>query len=102
MMGFLRATRRAIRLNFSWVPERLQIEKYHVGLRVVLPEPQHVVAADVGLVAERHEARDAESAAFKLAENGDSEATDWEENATWPGGGGCSANVAFIRTWGEV
>jgi len=37
------------------VPERLEVEEDHVGLRVVGPELQQVVAADVGLVADRDE-----------------------------------------------
>ena len=42
------------------VPERLEVEEDHVGVRVVLPVLQQVVAAHVGLVADRDELRDAD------------------------------------------
>ena len=40
------------------VPERLEIQEDHLGLAVVGPVLQQVVAADVGLVAHRDELRD--------------------------------------------
>ena len=43
------------------VPERLEVQQDHVGVGIVLPVLEEVVAAHVGLVAHRHERRDAEA-----------------------------------------
>ena len=44
------------------VPERLEVEQDHVGAGIVLPVLEQVVAADVALVADRDELRDADPA----------------------------------------
>ena len=60
-IGFVRATLRASRTNLPRVPERLEVEEDHLGLRVVGPVLQEIVAADVGLVADRDELGDADA-----------------------------------------
>ena len=59
--------------ELAGVAERLEVQQHDVGAGVVLPVLQQVVAADVGLVADRHEARHAEPDAGRPLEHGDAE-----------------------------
>ena len=55
------------------VAERLEVQQHDVGLRVVLPVLEQVVRRDVGLVADRDEARQAEAARVRLLEQREAE-----------------------------
>ncbi len=57
------------------VPERFEVQQDHVGVGVLVPVLDEVVAAHVGLVAHRHERRDAEPDLTGLGEQLDSEPT---------------------------
>ncbi len=57
------------------VPERLEVEQDQVGLVVLLPVLEQVVRRDVGLVADRHEARKPETAGVGLLEERQAERT---------------------------
>ena len=46
--------------ELAWVAERLEVQQDDVGVGIVLPVLEQIVAADVGLVAERHECRHSE------------------------------------------
>ncbi len=72
-IGFVREIRRARRGELARVPERLEVQEDHVGVGVVLPVLEEVVAAHIGLVANRHERRDAEPQLGGLAEQLDPE-----------------------------
>ena len=52
--------------------EALEVKEDHVGARVLRPELEQVVARDVGLVADRDEARDAEVQASRAVEERES------------------------------
>ena len=59
--------------ELSRVAERLEVERNDGRRDVALPISQQVVAGDVGLVADRHEARDADAAASALVDQRDAE-----------------------------
>ena len=56
------------------ITERLEVDQRHIGVVIVGPEPQQVVAAHVDLVAHRHECRDAGVALLGLGGDGDANA----------------------------
>ena len=80
----------------SRVPERLEVQQDHVGVRILLPVLEQVVAAHVGLVPDRHERRDPKAELRDPASNSIPSAPDCEENAIRPGVGTKGANVAFM------
>ena len=55
------------------VAERLQVQRHRPGRRVVVPVRDQVVAADVGLVAERDEGGDPASGPGRAVEQGDAD-----------------------------
>ncbi len=57
------------------VAERLEIQRHRAGRRVVEPVREQIVAADIGLVAERDEARDAGTGPDRVFEHGDADGT---------------------------
>jgi hypothetical protein len=59
--------------ELAGVAERLQVQQDDVGSGVVLPVLQQVVAADVGLVADRDEARHPQPDARRPFEHGDAQ-----------------------------
>lgn len=56
------------------VAEGLQVQQGQVGATVALPPLEHVIAADVVLVAERHEGRDTDAEPGQPVEQGDAHA----------------------------
>ncbi len=77
------ATREAREL--ARVPERLEIEEDHIGVGVLVPVLEEVIAADVGLVPEGHEGRDPEAELRRASEQRDAEAARLRREADSPG-----------------
>ena len=69
------------------VAERLEVQQDHVGAGVVLPVLEQVVAADVGLVADRDEAGHAEADRADRSRMAMPRAPDWDCMAMRPGAG---------------
>ena len=67
------------------VSERLEVEQDHVGVRVLLPVLEEVVARQVGLVADRDERRQPEAQAVRGFDDRDPEAAALREEADAPG-----------------
>ena len=67
-IGFERATRPGDPRELARVPERLEVEQDQVGRVVVLPVLEQVVRGDVGLVADRDEARQPEATTVRFLE----------------------------------
>ena len=81
------------------VAERLEVEQDHVGVGVLLPVLQEVVAGEVGLVADRDERREADAARRRLVDRGDPErAALRREGDAARACGSPGANVAFSET----
>jgi hypothetical protein len=72
-IGLEREIRRAMRENLRGFPNDSRYMQDHVGVRVVLPVQQQVVAGDVGLVAHRHERRDPEPERVDVLEHREAE-----------------------------
>ena len=103
MIGFVLVMRERDLEEAARVPEALHVHQDQAHRRVVLPEQEQVVAADVGLVADRDELRNADAVLARVVEHAEPEcAPDCDTKAAGPNGGIVVANVAFIATAGSV
>ena len=71
--------------ELAGVAERLDVQQDEVGAGVVLPPFEQVVRRDVGLVADRHERREAEPAGLGPLEEGEPERAGLRGEADSPG-----------------
>ena len=76
------------------VAERLEVDQHELGRGVVLEVLEQVVGGHVGLVADRHEGRQAEPARGRLAQEGEAERSALRREADVAGG-----DVRSARTW---
>ena len=96
----LRVTRPAIRANLRG--HRSTRDTSRCRRRIVVPPRQQVVAADVGLVADRDEARQPDPACRVCSSRAMPSPPDWVSTPTRPGSGRCGAYVAARLTPGAV
>ena len=74
-------TRRAVRAELARVAERLDVQHGELGLPVLLPPHQHVVARHVELVADRGERGDADAEPGQVVHHGEAEAAGLHDEA---------------------